>query len=67
MTRPLLALAALALLVIAARRKRRRPVEQQPDDYDEPVPMAAWDGTARYDENSHTVRIRWTPTTTEVV
>ena len=62
----ILALAALALLVIAARWKRRRPVEPEHDDYDEPVPMAAWDGTARYDENSHTVRIRWMPTTTEV-
>ena len=67
MTRPLVVLAALALLAVGARlMRRRRPVEQQPDDYDEPVPMAAWDGTARYDENSHTVRIRWMPTTTEV-
>lgn len=66
MTRPLAVLAALALLAVGARlMRRRRPVE--PDDYDEPVPMAAWDGTARYDENSHTVRIRWMPTTTEVV
>lgn len=29
------------------------------------VPMTAWGGTARYNPNSHTVRIRWTPTTTE--
>lgn len=62
-----LAVAALTLLALAVALWRKRAEPEPPDPYAEPVPMAAWDGTARYDENSHTVRIRWTPTTTEVV
>lgn len=65
MTRPIL-LALAALIVAGLMKRRRRTVHQSPDDYSEPVPMTAWDGTATYDGNSHTVRIRWAPTTTEV-
>ena len=69
MTRPiLLALAALIVAGWVRRRKRSGGVVKPAptDEYDTPVPMTAWDGTATYDGNSHTVRIRWAPTTSEV-
>lgn len=65
--RPILALLALAVVAIALRVRRdanRWAVSDDP--YAEPVPMAAWDGTATYNPNAHTIRIRWMPTTTEV-
>lgn len=67
--------ATLALLAIGAAwlllRRRRKPAsrypyvvgDQGPETF---VPMAAWDGAAAYDGNSRTIRVRWTPTTTEV-
>lgn len=67
MTRTAATVATLVLLAWALRRARRpSDLPEHDDAYDEPVPMTAWDGTATYDGNSHTVRIRWMPTTTEV-
>jgi len=68
MTRPiLLALAALIVAGWVRRSVRRWEAAFDVDDpYDMPVPMTAWDGTATYNPNSHTVRIRWAPTITEV-
>lgn len=69
MTRAIL-LALSALAAYRALRAARDAVADArlmlatDDPYAEPIPMAAWDGTARYDENSRTIRIRWSPTTT---
>lgn len=61
-----LAILAIVALAVCARLVQRRPAPAPPDDYAEPVPMAAWDGTATYNPNAHTIRVRWAPTTTEV-
>lgn len=78
--KPTLALALVLLAVCAwlVLRARRSPdltahggVVPQGRWLDEDgcslvVPMAAWDGTATYNPNAHTIRVRWAPTTTEV-